>query len=355
MKQLFIKSIFVVELLIPSVGITKRKRLLGITSFLIFSIMAVTASHAAAPVPKSSYGIPIPQDKGYVVEEIRGGLYWVTDGSYTSMFLTTGEGVIVVDAPPSIGDKLLKAIKEVTDEPVTHVVYSHAHADHIGAAGLFPKNATYIAHIETRHRLERMNDQDRQFPYGMFVGGKPVPLPSVTFEDSYTLHVGNQTLLLEYKGDDHEPGNIYVYAPKQKVLLKIDIVFPGWTPFKGLAVAEDTVGYLKAHDVILSYDFDKLVSGHWDKLATRQDVEVQKQYLQDIQTNAGKALQNVDFYAIAKKVGFSNKALLFESYLDAVSNECAKLTEPKWIDKLGGVDVWTKGHCYNVIMAIRVD
>jgi hypothetical protein len=137
--------------------------------------------------------------------------------------------------------------------------------------------------------------------------------------------------------------------------MKIDIVFPGWTPFKGLAIAEDTIGYLKAHDVILSYDFDKLVSGHWGKLATRKDVEVQKQYMQDIQANAGKALQSVDFYAIANKVGYANTALLFETYLDAVSSECAKLTEPKWIEKLGGVDVWTKDHCYKVIMATRVD
>ena len=329
--------------------------LLGLTNLVIASFMFAAISHAAAPVPKSAYGVPIPKDKGYVVEEVKDGLYWVTEGAYTAMFLTTGKGVIVVDAPPSFGDKMLKAIAEVTKEPITHVVYSHAHADHIGGASMFPKDATYIAHTETKHRLERMDDNDRHFPYGMFVGGKPVPLPTVTFDDSYTLKVGNQTLLLEYKGDDHEPGNIYIYAPKQKVLMKIDIVFPGWTPFKGLAIAEDTIGYLKAHDVILSYDFDKLVSGHWGKLATRKDVEVQKQYMQDIQANAGKALQSVDFYAIANKVGYANTALLFESYLDAVSSECAKLTEPKWIEKLGGVDVWTKDHCYKVIMATRVD
>ncbi len=127
------------------------------------------------------------------------------------------------------------------------------------------------------------------------------------------------------------------------------------TPFKGLTISEDTVGYLNSHDIILSYDFDKLVSGHRDRLATRKDVEVQKQYMKDIQTNAGKALQTVDFNAVAKKVGFANTALLFETYLDTISQECAKLTEPKWIKKLGGIDVWTKDHCYKVIMALRVD
>jgi glyoxylase-like metal-dependent hydrolase (beta-lactamase superfamily II) len=318
-------------------------------------LISTSLTFAYSPVPEQAKGVSIPKDKGYVVEEINDGLYWVTEGAYTAMFLTTGKGVIVVDAPPSFGDKMLKAIGDVTKEPITHVVYSHAHADHIGGASMYPTTAKYIAHAETKKRLQRMNDANRAFPYGMFVGGKPVPMPTITFEDNYTLKVGSQILRLEYKGDDHEPGNIYVYAPKQKVLMKIDIVFPGWTPFKGLAIAEDTVGYLNSHDVILSYDFNKLVSGHWGRLATRSDVEIQKQYMQDIQDNAGKALQTVDFYAIAQKVGFANTSLLFESYLDAVSQECADLTEPKWIKKLGGVDVWTKDHCYKVVMALRVD
>jgi len=316
---------------------------------------SVSLAFAAAPVPEIAKGVPIDLAKGYVVEEVNNGLYWVTAGSYTAMFLTTGKGVIVVDAPPSFGDKMLKAIAEVTKEPITHVIYSHAHADHIGGAWMYPKNATYIAQVETKQRLQRANNPKRAFPYGMFVGGKAVPLPTITFKDHYTLKVGNQVLQLDYKGDDHEPGNIYVYAPKQKVLMKVDIVFPGWSPFKGLAIAEDVMGYLDAHDVILSYDFDKLVSGHWGRLATRHDVEVQKEYMQDIYANAGKALQTVNFYAIAKKVGYTNTNLLFETYLDAVSQECANLTEPQWLDKLGGVDIWTKDHCYKVIMSIRVD
>ncbi len=289
-----------------------RLKLMLLTLICMFS---ATMSFAAAPIPETAHGVAIPKDKGYFVEEIRDGLYWVTDGTYTSMFLTTGEGVIVVDAPPSFGGNILKAIASVTNEPITHVVYSHAHADHIGGAHMLPKTAKFIAHVETKKRLMRMNDADRAFPYGMFVGGKPVPMPTTTFEHSYTLKVGNQTLILNYDGDDHEPGNIYIYAPKQKVLMKADIVFPGWTPFKGLAIAEDTIGYLKAHKIILSYDFDKLVSGHWGRLATRKDVEIQKDYMQDIVANAGKALQTVDFYAIAGKVGYANTALLFETYL----------------------------------------
>ena len=326
------------------------------TSFaVLFAIGLPAAGLAAAPVPDAARGVAIPQDKGYYVEEIADGLYWVTEGAYTTMFLTTGEGVIVVDAPPSFGDKLQKAIAEVTDEPITYVIYSHSHADHIAGAGAYPASATYTAHEDTKALLERAANPGRPFPFGMFVGGSSVRLPTVTFSDEYTLNVGSQTLELSYRGNDHEPGNIYVYATKQKVLLKIDVVFPGWTPFIDLALAKDAFGYLDAHDIILSYDFDALVSGHFGRLASREDVEIQQAYMQEIVANAGVALQLVDFMAIAGETGFENFALLFDTYLDAVAQKCAELTVPNWLDRLGGVDVWTDDHCFQVIVALRLD
>ena len=107
-----------------------------------------TSNATSTQIPESARGPAIPE-KGYLVEEIGDNLYWVTDGSYNAMFLVTDEGVVAVDAPPSIGQNYLKAIAEVTDKPITHVIYSHAHLDHIGAAGIFPQNATYICHQAT--------------------------------------------------------------------------------------------------------------------------------------------------------------------------------------------------------------
>ena len=109
----------------------------ALTTFTLM-LGIVTASFAAAPLPDAAKGVPISPDKGYYVKEIKDGLYWVTEGVYNTMFLTTGQGVIVVDAPPSFGDKLLKAVAEVTKEPITYVIYSHAHADHIGGAARYP-------------------------------------------------------------------------------------------------------------------------------------------------------------------------------------------------------------------------
>jgi len=304
-----------------------------------------------ADIPESAYGPAIPEDKGYFIEELGDGLYWVTEGTYHMMFLTTGVGVIVVDAPPSIGANILKAIEETTNEPITHVIYSHSHADHIAVASMYPANAVYIAHEETASRLA----EERPFEFGLFVGGIDVPKPTVTFSNKYTLTVGSQTLELEYKGPAHRPGNIFIYAPKQKVLMFIDVIFPGWTPFKWLAVAEDVPAFIDAHDWVLSYDFETLISGHVGRLGTREDVETQKEYILETQANAAQALQTVDFNAIAGEVGFLNPWLLFDTYLNAVSEECAKITEEKWIDRLAAVDVFTKSHCDKLVESLRID
>ena len=56
-------------------------------------------------------------------------------------------------------------------------------------------------------------------------------IPNEIFSNNYTLEIGNQTLQLEYYGYNHFPGNIFNYAPKQKVLMLVDIIFPEWVPF----------------------------------------------------------------------------------------------------------------------------
>jgi glyoxylase-like metal-dependent hydrolase (beta-lactamase superfamily II) len=259
----------------------------------------------------------------------------------------------VGDAPPTIGQNILNAIKDITDEPITHVIYSHSHADHTGAAGVFQAEATFIAHVETADQLSRSNGNNRAYPFGAFIGGAPVPTPTVTFADRYTLRHGSQTLELEYRGTNHEPGNIYIFALRQKVLMLVDVIYPGWVPFKNLALAEDIPGFVQAHDEVLAYDFDTFIGVHLTRLGTREDVEVQREYIMDIQTNAAQALQSVDF--VAKETGFENPWLLFDTYLDTVAHECEELTLPGWIDQLGGADVWTFDHCFQIVESLRID
>src|SRR6267154_632949 len=94
-----------------------------------------------APVPRSALG-PALNEQGYYVCRGERNLYYVTDGTYQSAFLTTQDGVVVFDAPPSIGHNIRRAVDEIAaangvSNKVTHLVYSHHHHDHNGASSIF--------------------------------------------------------------------------------------------------------------------------------------------------------------------------------------------------------------------------
>ena len=154
-----------------------------------------------APVPQASLGVAL-NDQGYYVGRVERNLYWVTDGVYQSAFLTTSDGVVLFDAPPSIGHNLRRAVDEIAADngvsnTVTHLVYSHHHADHGAAASLFP-DAVRVGHEETRRLLLRDDDPAR-------------PVPDVTFSASYTLELGGERVELAWHGPNHSPDNIYIH------------------------------------------------------------------------------------------------------------------------------------------------
>jgi glyoxylase-like metal-dependent hydrolase (beta-lactamase superfamily II) len=302
-------------------------------------------------LPEAAKGPAIPS-KGYLVEEIRDGLFWVTEGAYNTIFLVTGEGVVAVDAPPTIGKNYLKAISEVTDKPITHVIYSHAHIDHIGAAGMFPKNAVIIAQEETAAEFQRAKTLATN-------ASMVPPIPTETFSNNYTLQIGNQTLQLDYYGNNHSPGNIFIYAPKQKVLMLVDVIFPGWAPFPYLATAKDVAGFIKAHDIALNnYDFNTFVGGHLTRLGTINDVKVQREFVSDLERAAAQANQQVSFDEIAKQVGGGQQQPFIFSLAkraEAVSENCANNMLPKWENRLGAAQQFMSAHCYTMAQAGRID
>ena len=152
------------------------------------------------------------------------------------MFFVACDSVIVVDAPPTLGHNMLKGIRTVTELPVSHVIHSHVHANHIGAAYLLKgHNTTFIAHELTKEELAQASDRTR-------------PAPNITFTKDHTVKVYNQKLQLSYKGPNHEPGNIFICALQQKLLMLVDIIYPGWVPFDYLGESQNIPGYIKAHD-----------------------------------------------------------------------------------------------------------
>ncbi len=274
----------------------------------------------------------IDPEKGYFVVEIADGLYWLNDFAYQVMFLTTGEGVIVVDVPPSMGENILNAIAEVTDEPVTHVIYSHIHKDHIGAANIFPDTVTIIAHKDTATHLAMKNDPGR-------------PVPTITFDDTYTLSVGDQILELSYVGAFHSKGDILIYAPQQKVLMAVDIFHPSHAPFKNFAITTDINNYILVHDKMLEYDFDAIISGHQQILGTSDDVKTNKEFTLDVLNNTIQGFQTWDFMEVAQQYGSEGMLTIFSKYIDLVTSTCVDLTLEKWEDRLSDVSIFVEGNC----------
>src|SRR5918999_2876810 len=278
------------------------------------------------------------QEPDYELQEIKPGVYVVSAGGYNSMFLVTQEGVVVVDAPPAIGEKMFSAVSEVTDRPITHLIYSHAHKDHIGAANLF-QNVTRIAHNETARVLNERNDPNR-------------PVPDMNFASEMNLPVGGQVFQLLYPGPYHQLGNIFVYLPEHKVLMAVDHVVPGGVPWKPLSNTPDAPALIDSIDQALAIDFDVFVPGH-GPTGTRQDIIVQHEYVADLRENAMAALNEVNFTEATRDVQGSNA--MTEAYFNALTKSCADKINAKWQRELEGVGVWTDEHCEKMIISTRVD
>lgn len=285
-------------------------------------------------LPATAQDQPIPQDRGILVRQVAPGVHMVTDGLYQALFAVTKAGVVVIDAPPSIGKRLGQAIAETTSLPVTTVIYTHSHIDHIGAADQFPASVTRIASAETNAKLARLADPAR-----------PVPTRVVTGRRN-SLRIGDMEFRLDQPGAFHEPGNLIVHLPAARALMMVDIVYPGWVPFTNLGMAEDVQGFIDAHDVLLGYDFDVFVGGHLSRPGTREDVVVARRYVDDLIAAARKGQREVDFMGVAKETGFANRWLLVKTWMDRVADVCTRDMLAKWEGKLGGAAVSTPGHCW---------
>ena len=275
----------------------------------------------------------------YELLEIKPSVYVVSAGGSNSMFLVTQEGVVVVDAPPAIGDKIFAAVANVTDKPITHLIYSHAHKDHIGDANLF-ENVTIIAHNETAKILNERNDTNR-------------PVPDMNFiKEMMNLPIGDEVLQLIYPGPYHQPGNIFVYLPEHKVLMAVDNVVPGGLLWKHLGVTPDVPTLIKSIDQILALEFDVFVGGHGQP-GTKQDILVQQEYVNDLRENAIAAFNEVNRTQVIQGINGTNA--ITEAYFNALTKSCADKIDAEWQDKLEGVGVWTDEHCERMIISERVD
>jgi glyoxylase-like metal-dependent hydrolase (beta-lactamase superfamily II) len=285
---------------------------------------------------------------GYAVHSVGGGVYVISDNGWQSAFLVTDEGVIVFDAPASFGKSIPSAIAKVTDKPIKMLVYSHAHKDHIGGSAAFKniQDLKVVALDTVSDFLSEMNDPDRL-------------QPNVTFKTAKTLTLGGQTVDLSRHDYHSNEGDLFIYVPKAKVLMAVDCVTPGYAPFQGFDITTNFYEYMKVFDQLLAYDFDTFVGGHLTSIGTKQDVVITKEFTMDVY-NTVKHIHNTMAQGAvtsdaAKEIGTDNEFLLFKVLLDKATNDSVKEIQPRWINRLAGVDVWLPSHVRTALIYVRWD
>lgn len=285
---------------------------------------------------------------GYAVKNVGDRVYVLSDNGWQSAFLVTDEGVIVFDAPASFGKSIPSAIAKVTDKPIKMLVYSHVHKDHIGGSAAFKniKGLQIVALDTVSDFLKEMNDPNRL-------------LPTVTFKSAKTIKLGGKTVELTRHMYHSPEGDLFIYVPEAKFLMAVDSVTSGYAPFQGFDLTMNFHEYRKMFDEILAYKFDTFVGGHLTDIGTREDVVITKEYTNDVYETVKRIHNGLDQGAVVaeavKTVGSDNEFLLFKQVLDTVANESVKELQPRWINRLAGVDVWLPSHVRTALIYVRWD
>jgi glyoxylase-like metal-dependent hydrolase (beta-lactamase superfamily II) len=303
------------------------------------------------PVLKSTLekSIKVSYEKGYAIEEVKPNIYVLTDGIWQSAAIVTSDGVILIDAPESFGQNIEKAVKEVTNEPIKTLVYTHGHSDHIGGSQHLSniKDLEIISLTGVADFLRKQNDSRRL-------------IPNRTFEGALVLKKGDKQIHLSNHMNYHSnEGDLFVSVPQDKFLMIIDVLAPGYVPFKNLDLSNNVHNYLKVFDQILAYDFDVFIGGHLTGIGSRDDVLLSKAYVSDLYETVKRIHSSTNMLevmgAAAEKIGWDNKYLLFDTFLNKVIEDSYKEIESRWITQLAGVDVFTKSHVSTMLNYVRWD
>lgn len=322
-------------------------------------ILAVNIAYGQKPIESYtpvlkktlSRSIQVDPRKGYAIQEVKPdtNIYVLTDGIWQSVVIVTNKGVVLIDAPESLAPNIQKAVAEVTDQPIVTLVYTHAHIDHIGGSGQLKgiPNLEIIALKGVADFLREKNDPRRL-------------LPTKTFSGAYVLRKGDKQIDLTNPLNFHsDEGDLFVSVAKDKFLMVIDVLAPGYVPFKNLDITSNIHEYLKVFDQILAYDFDVFVGGHLTSIGDRNDVLESKEYVMDVYETVKRVHGRTDLMEVmsnaASKIGWDNKFLLFKVFLDKVIDESAAEIESRWIGRLAGVDVWAKSHASTMLLYVRWD
>jgi cyclase len=300
---------------------------------IVLSILV--AAGAASAVSAAYQQAQQPALKVVEVEKLKDNLYMLKGGGgNTAVFVGTA-GVVVVDTKnPGWGQPILDKIKEITDKPVTTIVNTHTHGDHVSGNVEFPATVDIVVQENTKTNMEKM-----LAPPGMTQGpnvfqqnpGKG--MPKRTFKDKMTIGEGADQIDLYYFGRGHTNGDAWIVWPALRFAHAGDIFSGKNLPLldtnNGGSGVEIGNSLQKAHDGIKNVD--SVITGH-STVMTWADLEeyaqFNKDFLADVQAalKAGKTPEEITAsWKISDKYkGYNVADARLKQNVAAVVNELKK-------------------------------
>lgn len=215
-------------------------------------------------------------------------------------FVITPSGVVVVDAlgSPQLARELIAAIARITPQPVTHVVLTHYHADHIYGLQEFRRRGAKI--VAQRGALLYLNSETAasrlaasRVDLAPWIDAQTeLVAPDQWLDGPGELVVGGVRLQLLPVGPAHTPEDQVVLLPSERVLFAGDIVFRGRIPYVGQA---DSHHWITALGELLRMDPAVVVPGHGPASTTaRADLELTRDYLVFLRETMGAAARDME-------------------------------------------------------------
>ena len=272
----------------------------------------------------------------YTIQRLTDRVYWVEVMGYQSTVLVGETGVLVIDAPrDGRGAGIIQAIRsEITDLPITTLVYSHYHYDHVGDAQAYVEEATRTG---TELRIVGTAAAQKQIQrYGNRI---PVPTEVISVPRGHFEFEGT-VIEMGTPAVGHTTDNSWILLRGDNVVHNVDMLHPGMLVFPNFALAEDLLGYEESLRELLTIDWDILVTGHAN-IGSREDVQLALDYFDDVRSQVIEAIQGTEFgpFLTEDRTFFG----WFVDYADAVSTKAVDGLRPKWGERAGFDDV-AKSH-----------
>ena len=252
-------------------------------SIALGTLLAVGALSLAV----SGYQSPSPAGPKVVeVENVKPNLYMLKGGGGNTAVFVGTSGVVVVDTKlPGWGQPILDKIKELTPKPVTTIINTHTHGDHVSGNVEFPATVDIVTQENTKANMEKMAT-----PTGIPAGTMPSVfqtsggkgLPKRTFKDTLTLDKGPDRIDLFYFGRGHTNGDAFVVFPALRVMHAGDVFARKGPPLLdanngGSGVA---IGDTLARAAAGIQGVDAVITGH-STVMTWADLEEYARYNKD--------------------------------------------------------------------------